>query len=231
MNLLILLLLSLSILSSHSFAYDNAIENNFNIKAGVNLDRSYLSTSFIPAKEDHSESTAVGFSTSAGYRWSKWELMVGSDVFFGNLKDLAFKVDSNEIIGTGHFRVFTLSPLLRYYTPFTVWNRWNFFMSAGPSWSLHTFVISNTLNGSTFSSKKRISYENRGGTINFGIEEIVPYKDTHPTFFEIGYSYMRSRRIFIVDASDFTDVKTLEQGISNDFYAHYLIIRFGITLF
>ncbi len=224
----------LTFLSLESFAVNTRFEDNFNIKAGLNLNRVYLNTTLIPNEnknEDHSESTAVGFSTSVGYKWTNWEFMFGSDVFFGNLKDLSFKINSNEVIGTGHYRVFSLSPILRYYTPYSISNRWNVFVSAGPSLSLHTFVISSTSNGSTFSNKKRISYENRGGTINIGVEEIVPYKETHPTFFEIGYSYMRSRQLSIVDASDFKDVKTLEQGISNDFYAHYLILRFGITLF
>lgn len=233
-TLLLTILFSFETFSSISLAANNTIEDNFNVKAGLSVNRIYLTTGLIPTdakKEDHTESTGFGFNTSVGYKWNDWEFMVGSDVFAGNLNDLTFKVDSTEIRGSGHFRVFSLSPLLRYYTPYSLWNRWNLFVSAGPTWSLHTFVISNTLNGSSFSSKKRISFENRGASLNIGVEEIVPYKETHPTFFEIGYSYMRSRQIFIVDASNFTDVKTLQQGASKDFYGHYIIARFGITLF
>ncbi|MDD4973598.1 MAG: outer membrane beta-barrel protein [Bacteriovorax sp.] len=212
----------------------NSIDDNFNIKAGISINKIYFKTGLIPTnleREDHTESSGIGFNTSVGYKWNDWELMISSDVLFGTLKDITFTVDSNEVSGDGNFRFFTLSPLLRYYTPYTIGHRWNLFYSAGPTWSLHTFTLNNTSRGTNFSSGKRISFENRGGSINIGFEEIVPYKDTHPTYFEIGYSYMRSHQIFIVDASDFKDAKTLQKGNSEEFHGHYFILRFGITLF
>jgi hypothetical protein len=223
-----------TVLISVCFAANNTIDDNFNMKAGLSLSRIYLKTSLIPSdkrKEDHTESAGFGFNTSAGYKWTNWEVMVASDVFFGQLKDLSFKVNSTEVTGDGYFRVFTVSPLTRYYTPYSLWNRWNVYASVGPTWSLHTFIISNTLNGTSFDHKKRISFENRGGSLNIGVEEIVPYKEAHPTFFELGYSYMRSHQIYIVDASNFTDVVTLDKQASKDFNGHYFIARFGITLF
>lgn len=233
---LLYFLLSMGIVFNSAIASvaEHATENNFNIKAGISIGRVYLKSSLIPTntkREDKTESTGFGFNTSIGYKWNNWELMVGSDVLFGTLKDMTFTVNSKEVTGDGHFRFFTLSPLLRYYTPYTIYNRWNLFVDAGPTWSLHTFIFSNPASDTDFSNKKRISFENRGGSINIGFEEIVPYKETHPTYFEIGYSYMRSHRIFIADASDFKDVKTLQKGNSKDFYGHYFILRFGITLF
>lgn len=232
-SILCYLLISMAPHALRAAVAEHPIENNFNIKAGISFTRVHFKTSLISShkqREDHTESSAIGFNTSAGYKWSQWELMVNSDVLFGALKDLSLAVNSTEITGNGHFRIFTLSPLLRYYTPYT-YNRWNLFVDAGPTWSLHTFIFTDILNGTQFSHKKRISFENRGGSINIGVEEILPYKETHPTYFEIGYSYMRSHRIFIVDASDFKDVKTLQKGDSKDFYGHYFILRFGITLF
>lgn len=210
------------------------IDDNFNIKAGLSLSRLFQSSRLIPsnrANESHSKNTGFGFNTSVGYKWRQWEAMVASDALFGKLNDTTFKVENTEIRGDGSFRVFTLSPLLRYYTPYTLWNRWNFFTSAGPTWSLHTFIILNNLNNSDFDHKKRLSFENRGGSLNIGLEEIVPFKEAHPAYFELGYSYMRSHQLFIVDASDFKDVKTLKKDSSRDFSGHYFIFRFGITLF
>lgn len=212
----------------------NPLEDNFNLKAGFSLSRFVQNSTLIPSphkNESESENTGFGFNTSAGYKWSYWEILFASDALFGKLNDMTFKVENQQIRGDGSFRVFTLSPLIRYYTPYSFWNRWNIYASSGPTWSLHTFIIVNNLNNTDFDHKKRISFENRGGSINFGVEEIVPYKETHPAFFEVGYSYMRSHRIFIVDASDFKDVKTLKKGASKDFSGHYFIFRFGITLF
>lgn len=104
-------------------------------------------------------------------------------------------------------------------------------MSAGPTWSLHTFTLSENQTDEEFSDTKRINFENRGGNLNIGIEEVVPYKKMHPAFIELGYSYMRSKLIYIVDASDFKEVKTLSKAASKDFYGHYFTLRFGITLF
>jgi hypothetical protein len=215
-------------------AATNPIDDNYNIKAGFSFSRLYQQSALIPsnvAHESHSENTAFGFNTSVGYKWSNWEILAASDALFGKLNDMTFRVDNSEIRGDGSFRIFTLSPLIRYYTPYSLWNRWSVYTSAGPTWSLHTFIISNNHGTTDFDQKKRISFENRGGSLNFGVEEIVPFKETHPAFFEIGYSYMKSHQIFIVDASDFKDVKTLKKGASKDFSGHYFIFRIGITLF
>ncbi|MBC7540893.1 MAG: hypothetical protein H7281_18880 [Bacteriovorax sp.] len=231
-SFLLTMLIALSSVRAESNKH--SVEDNFNIKAGISINKIYFKTSFIPInekREDQTESSGIGFNTSVGYKWNNWELMVGSDVLFGTLKDMTFEVNSNDITGNGHYRIFALSPLVRYYTPYIIYNRWNLFVDAGPTWSLHTFTLNNDLSGANFSSKKRISFENRGGSINIGFEEVVPFKETHPTFFEIGYSYMRSHKIFIVDASDFKDVITLQKDNSTDFRGHYFIFRFGITLF
>lgn len=209
-------------------------DNNFNIKAGLAYSRVHLNSTLIPSnlvKEDSNENNGFGFNTSAGYRWNNWEALFASDVLFGKLNDLTFKVDSSQIRGDGSFRIFSVSPVVRYYTPYTLYNRWIFYVGAGPTWSLHTFIITNNLNEVNFSDKKRINFENRGGSLSVGLEEIVPFKEMHPTFIELGYSYMRSKQIFIVDATDFKDVKTLSKGNSSDFYGHYFVARFGITLF
>lgn len=218
--------------------YKTAFENNFSLKGGLSYASMVQKSSLLAQfddddgeRESHSDNEGFGLNTSAGYKWSNWEVLVASDILFGKLEDMTFQVLNQEVRGDGSFRVFSLSPMIRYYTPYTAWNRWTFYTSAGPTWSLHTFIIKNQLNGTDFDHKKRLSFENRGGSLNIGIEEIVPYKETHPAFFEVGYSYMRSHRIFIVDASNFKDAITLKKHASRDFSGHYFIFRLGITLF
>lgn len=220
-----------TLLLANAMSQEESFENNFNIKAGLSASRVFFNSSLISAEEDSSDTTGFGIGTSAGYKWNNWELLVASDILFGKLEDLTFQVDASKVRGDGSFRIFSLSPMIRYFTFYALYNRWNFYVAAGPTWSLHTFIITNDLGESNFSSKKRISFENRGGSLNVGLEEVVPFKETHPAFFEIGYSYMRSKRIFVVDASDFKDVKTLSKGESKGFYGHYFVARLGITLF
>lgn len=218
-------------------AEETTVENNFSLKGGFSYSRVFFRSALLPEThvqgqdEDTSENNGFGLNSSIGYKWTNWEFLVGSDILFGKLDDLTFQLGSTSIRGDGSFRIFSISPMLRYYTPYTLFNRWNFFIGAGPTWSLHTFILSQTFDGTNFSDKKRISFENRGGSISLGLEEIVPYKEMHPTYIEVAYSYMRSKQIFIVDASDFKDVKTLSRGASKDFYGHYIVARIGFTLF
>lgn len=226
---------------SAALAAENTVENNFNLKGGLSYSRIFFRSNFLPESpengeddendDDASESNGFGLNSSFGYRWTTWELLIGSDLLFGKLEDLTFRVANNSIRGDGSFRIFSANPMIRYYTPYALINRWNFYVSAGPTWSLHTFIIENNLNGSNFSNSKRISFQNRGGTLNVGFEEVMPFKSMHPAFIEVGYSYMRSKQIFIVDAADFKDVITLSKGASKDFYGHYFSVRLGITLF
>ena len=95
---------------------DSVLGNNYNIKAGLSVSRVYFKTSLfstISNKEDHTESTGIGFNTSFGYRWNNWELMAGSDVLFGTLKNISFPVNGKDVTGDGYFRSFTFSPLVR----------------------------------------------------------------------------------------------------------------------
>lgn len=224
-----------SLSQSYAESLNSSIDDNFNLKAGLSISHLHQQSALIPShtkNESHSENSGFGFNTSAGHKWTNWEVLVSSDVLFGKLHDMTIKFDNDQVTGDGSFRVFTLSPLVRYYTSKSLWNRWNIYASAGPTWSLHTFIITNNLsNNGQIDRNKRINFQNHGASLNIGFEEIVPYKETHPAFFEIGYSYMRSEQIFIVDASDFKDVKTLKKDSSKDFSGHYIIFRFGITLF
>ncbi len=228
-NFMILTLISFSIAEAAELT-----DHNFNLKTGLSFNRSSLKTSLLPdspKKEDETSNSGIGFYTSFGHKWSKWEILASSDVVFGNLSDLSFAIDSYQIRGSGHYRIFSLSPMIKYFTNYVYKNRWNLYSSFGPTLSLHTFIVNRTDKNSTFNSSKRISFENKGLSLNVGFEEVVAYKSIHSTFFEIGYSYMRSNQVFIVDASDFKDVKTLSNSASKDFSGRYVFLRLGFTLF
>lgn len=234
--LVTLLFLSFSLLAEES---KTTMENNFILRAGFSFNHIQMNTDRLidnhesepDDPEDETQTLGFGLVTSIGYRWEDWEFAVGSDVLFGKVSDVTFIDGQNSIRGKGYFRLVSFSPQLKYHTPFAVFNKANVYVGFGPSWSLETFVFRDATSTGNFNNKKRISFENYGGGIFIGLEEILPFKQDHPMFLEIGYNYMHSYKVSILDASDTAEVITLSEGDSNDFSAHYIIIRTGFTLF
>lgn len=229
-----------SLLSLNAFADNQStLENNFILRAGFSFNHIQMNTDRLidnhesepDDPEDETKTLGFGLVTSIAYRWDAWEFAMASDVLFGKIKDVTFVDNQNSIRGGGRFRLVSFSPQIKYHTPFTVLNRANFYVGFGPSWSLQTFVFSDATTTGNFNRKRRISFENYGGGIFLGLEEILPFKQNHPMFLEVGYNYMHSYKVSILDASDSAEVITLSEGDSNDFSGHYIIVRTGLTLF
>jgi hypothetical protein len=214
--------------------------NNFTLRAGLSFNLTQIHTDRLidnhendpdEDPEDETKTTGYGFVTSVGYRWENWEFAFASDVIFGKIKDVTFIYEQNSIRGGGHFRLVSIGPQIKYYTPFSVFNKANVYLGFGPAWSLQTYVFKNPTSTGNFNSKKRVSFENYGGGLFIGFEEILPFKEKHPMFLEVGYSYMHSYKVSILDSTNSAEVITLNEGDSNDFSAQYVIIRAGMTLF
>lgn len=223
-----------------SAASKETMENNFIVRGGLSFLSVFFKTGSLidndendGGEEDHEETNTPGFGfmSSVAYRWNQVELGFGSDVYFGKIEDLTFITDGVSIRGSGHFRVVNLGPTLKYVSPYNLFNKITFYAGIGPNWSLQTFVFTDVETTGTFNNKKRVSFENYGGNLFFGVEEIRPYKNDHPTFLEVGYSYMNSYKVSIHDASSQTDVITLSEKNSRKFSGHYFIVRLGAALF
>lgn len=234
--LVILLLLS-SVLRAEETK--STLENSFILRAGFSFNHIEMNTDRLidnhesddDDPEDETKTLGFGLVTSLAYRWEAWEFAVASDVLFGKIKDVTFIDNQNYIRGGGRFRFVSFSPQIKYHTPFSVLDKANIYVGFGPSWSLQTFVFSDATTSGSFNNKRRISFENYGGGIFIGLEEILPFKQDHPMFLEVGYNYMHSYKVSILDASDTAEVITLSEGNSNDFSGHYIIVRTGFTLF
>lgn len=238
MKILIAIFLT-TFISSNAFA-DVFSNNNFTLRAGLSFHLNEIRTDRLIDNhetdddgelEDETKTAGFGFITSVAYRWENWEFAFASDVLFGRIKDVTFIYEENSIRGGGHFRLVSIGPQIKYYTPYSLFNKANFYVGLGPSWSLQTFVFSRSQTTGNFNNKKRISFENYGGGLFIGIEEIHPFKESHPMFLEVGYSYMHSYKVSVLDSSNSAEVITLNEGDSNDFSAQYIIIRAGIALF
>lgn len=213
-------------------------QNNFSLRAGLAFNHIRFKTDKIinNSEEDDDEKNDVktqsyGFTTAASYRWTKWEAVIASDVFAGNIKDTTFVNGNDSLRGNGIFRLVTINPVIKYYTPIELFNRVSIYTGIGPAWSLQTFVFKDIKTTGNFNNKKRISFENYGGGLFIGFEEILPFKELHPTFLEVGYSYMNSYKVAVIDATNRDDVVVLSEKDSREFSGHYIIVRFGVTLF
>lgn len=219
---------------------DALSENNFTLRAGFSFNLNHLETDrFIDNREteddgrpdDETKTFGYGLVTSIAYKYNNWEFAFASDVLFGRIKDVSFIYQESSIRGGGHFRLVSIGPQIKYHTPFTILNKANFYVGVGPSWSLQTFVFSNPKFSGNFNDKRRVSFENYGGGVFIGLQEINAIKSTHPMFIEVGYSYMHSYKVSILDSSNSAEVITLSEGESNVFSGQYLFVRAGFTLF
>lgn len=233
--------LFLSLIFIQTASADFLSSDHFTLRAGLSFNLNQIHTDRLidnteleddGRPEDETKTAGLGFVTSIAYRFDNWEFAIAGDVLFGLIKDVSFNYNSsNTIRGGGHFRLVSIGPQIKYYTPFSVLNLANIYVGFGPSWSLQTFVFKNPTTTGGFNDKKRVSFENYGGSIFFGLEEIKPFKDMHPMFLEVGYSYMHSYKVSILDATNTAEVITLTEGDSNDFSGQYIIVRAGVALF
>lgn len=187
--------------------------------------------------EDETKIPAFGLTSRFGFRNYPLEIGVLSDIGFGKAENIRFNDQVNNqgqnntlIEGDGHYRIVTVSPYIKHNFSWK-YKAWNPYIGGGPSWSLSTLVLKNVNNGANFNTKKRVSFENFGAGIFIGVEEIVSFKDMHPTFVEFGFSYMASYKISVVDASDFKEVHTLSSRKGRDFHGSFFFLRLGVVLF
>ena len=238
MKTLALTILTTLFVMSTSFAQTLSTDN-FTLRAGLSFNLNQIRTDRLidnhesesDDPEDETKTLGFGVITSVGYRWENWEFALASDVLFGRIKDVTFIYENSSVRGGGHFRLVSIGPQVKYYTPYSIFNHANIYVAFGPSWSLQTFVFSHPTTTGNFNNKRRVSFENYGGGLFIGFEEIKPFKEGHPIFLEIGYSYMHSYKVSILDSSNSTNVITLSEGDSNDFSGQYIIVRAGISLF
>lgn len=228
----------LTFLTTFTYAFDDA----FFLSAGFGFSEGSVKSKYLVQKdddenevEDETKIPAFGMSSRFGQRNYPFEIGALSDIGYGKAERVQFNDplapnNTNLVVGNGHYRIVTVSPYIKYNIPWQ-YKAWNPYFGGGPSWSLNTLVIKNINNGSNFSTKKRISFENFGAGLFIGIEEILAFKEMHPTFIEFGYSFMASYKVSVIDASDYKEVKTISSRKARDFQGSFFFLRLGVVLF
>lgn len=231
-------ILFFSLLSIPALA-ETSWTDGFTLRAGVSFTAVEMRTDkFIDNTEsepddpeDEARTFGFGGVTSVHYRVGNWEFGVASDVLFGVIRDATFVYNGSTIRGEGSFRLVSVGPQFKYFTAYTLFNYANLYVGTGPTWSFQTFVFDDATTTGKFSGKNRVGFENIGGGLFVGLEQIGPAKSAHPMFLEVAFNYMHSYKVSILDASRSADVITLSEDDSDDFSAYYLIVRLGATLF
>ena len=207
-----------------------AFEDQMFLKGGI----SYSTASIVAQQGTEDDMKGLGFNTHFGYKWTDYELSLSSYTYWGNIEGLTFAANGEQISGNGSFRHVSFGPVFKYhYSNWQPYKSWTFFTGFGPVWSLQTVKMEEfTSTGSSYNSNQKLTFESFGGLLVFGIEEQLKHKEAHPAFIEVIYSYKKSHKLAVVDASDFTETNILsKQEGEQELSGHFLMISVGITIF
>ncbi len=212
-------------ITAHAYRYD------FSLKGGFSQTWASLNGTNGTADEMH----GTGFNTHFGYKWKYFELTFSSYIYWGSIEDLAFQARGETInIDEGTFRHVSFGPILRYqFRGVQPFKNWFLFAGLGPVWSLQTIKVDEfRSSGPLYTSNDKLAFESTGGSLVFGLEEDLPYKEMHPVIIEFIYSYKKSQEVSVVDASDFVETNILStEEATQDLSGHFFGISIGFTVF
>lgn len=225
MKIILSLILFLGLCSNAS-----AFRYKLSLRGG--LSQSWGDINGLEGSEDEMHGT--GFNTHFGYKWKYFELTLSSYIYWGDIEGLTFKARNETIRGEGSFRHVSFGPVLRYQLRgVQPVKNWFMFVGLGPVWSLQTVKLDTfSSTGPLYNKNQKLTFESTGGTFVMGFEEDLPYKEMHPVFIEFMYSYKKSRKVSVVDASDFTETNILStEEIGQDLSGHFYMVSIGMLLF
>lgn len=162
-----------------------------------------------------------------------WEIGAASYVYFGKIKKLQFEIDQTTVLGNGKFRDTTFSPLIRYIHPKEFISHWLWFLIGGPAWSQQTLKLEDFVDRhGTFRQNHKLTYESEGGVLGFGLQENLPHRSMNPVYVEFIYSYMMARKVTLVDASNFSEVQTIQyEDVKKPINGSIFIFNLGMSIF
>jgi len=211
-----------------------SFQDQLSLRGGANVVRGLIETfdERIDIPESEDDFKGFGFNTHFGYKWKDWELLGSSYNYFGKVEHISLLVSNKIITGSGSYRHLGIGPLLRYHTPYEPFKSWLLYLGAGPSWSLQTIKMKDFTTNGNFNRDQKLTYESFGYTLSLGIEENLKYKNLHPVYFELVYSFKKSFKVSTVDASDFTETNILtSEETQQEIQSKTIYLSMGIVIF
>ena len=198
------------------------LTNTFLLKGGVHY--SWMDLQTVQGGQD--SSGGVGLGTHLIYRPVRpknWEVGISGHIHRGRVDDLTLNVWDQTMNVEGDFQSVFFAPTLRYTFG-------NFYLGAGPSWSLQTVKLSG--------NKQKLTYTSGGRLLLAGFQKncfygkSVEWSKCVPFYFEFSHFYQKSRKISIVDISRPNRVNTLSQrAASRHLNTHAFLLSIGSVLF
>lgn len=219
------LLLSLLIFTS-SFA--SAFEEELVLRGGIIAALTTMGTNL----ESNDDFGGYGLSSNFGYRFKNIELLLSSNAYIGKVENIRFGFHGETIQGAGKIRSVDFTPTFKYITPFKFYRNWALFMTAGPSWILHSIDLDHFTSGQEGFANTKLSYDARGGTLSLGMEEMTETKEMKPVYIQLLFSYFRSRKVSLVDISNSKEIQILsEEEAHQDIKTVTWMLNMGLVIF
>lgn len=192
-------------------SYAIGFEDELILRGGIIAAKTTMGTNL----ESNDDFGGYGLSSNFGYRFKNLELLLSSNAYIGKVENIRFEFHSETIQGTGRIRSVDFTPTFKYITPFKLYRNWAFFMSAGPSWILHSIDLDQFTSGQEGFNNTKLSYDARGITLSLGVEEITETKEMKPVYIQLLFSYFKSRKVSLVDVSNSKEIQILSEEESH----------------
>ena len=180
----------------------------------------------------------AGLSTHFSYRWNFWELGTSNYIFWGNAENLRFSAQQRDLYGEADFQSTSFGPLIRYffkenalYQPH-LQSHWHSYIGLGPIWSHQTIRFDSSETSESFKEKHKLTYSSFGFFITLGLEEKSYFKEMHPLYLELLYSFQKSKKFSLIDTTHPRQVKViLTKELQRNIDTHFVIFSIGATFF
>lgn len=208
--------------------------NRFALKAAV----SFGVTQTLALEDSKDDNLSIGFVTHFGYRFTNLEINLSSYVNFSDMEETNQSLDGEDYFAEGNFRSTSFAFMTKYIFDRPLYkNTWHFTIQAGPTIGLQTYKFdSDDEDGDADLVEPRddfvtkLTYDSFGYVLAFGVEEILD-KGLRPTYFELSYKYLQSRRGALASGEPHKIIARDEQTIGSDIREHSLMFSIGITFF
>jgi hypothetical protein len=214
-----------------STAHAGKFKERLLLKGGLGATAAKIET--LSSKDDGL--AGIAFHTKFGYRKKKWEFLLASYVFLGPVDGLQFFARNNTIEAEdGVLRSVSYGPLITYYTDIQIKKKYNLYVGFGPTWSLQTIDLTKyeATDGNIIDVNDKITLESGGAHLIIGMEEQGISKDKHPVYYELVYTYLKTRQVNIVDFSNRIKVETISsEQIRRNIQFHIIQLNIGMSIF
>ncbi len=213
MKKLITLFLFLVIFTTNSFA----VKNHFYLQAGASVGHGILKS-----KQTENKTLGGGITTRYGYHFNHWDFILAGNIFTAEFEDTVLSESGNTYIGDLKLRTFSIGPIIRFITPYTIFN-WKTYLQAG----YHIALITVDPEDINYPAKHKLTYKAKGPTLGIGLlQDNVDY----PLFLELNYTRLQAWKVYHVKVSKSGKLveKVRFDGLDHTLEEHTIIISFGL---